>query len=68
MASCEDLKWALWKVWPRDADEPQQWTVQIMDDAPNLQGSPGLYGNARDAEIYLDNILVSPNTGRKRPR
>ena len=49
------------KVWPRDADEPQQWTAEIMDNSPNLQGSPGLYGNARDAEIFLDNITVTPN-------
>jgi hypothetical protein len=49
------------KVWPRDADEPQSWTVQIVDDSPNLQGSPGLYGNARDAEFFLDNLVVIPN-------
>jgi hypothetical protein len=49
------------KLWPRDADEPQSWTVQIVDDSPNLQGSPGLYGNARDAEFFLDNLVVIPN-------
>jgi len=49
------------KVWPRDEAEPEAWTITAEDPAPNLQGSPGLYGNAKDAEIYLDNITVTAN-------
>ncbi len=49
------------KVWPRDQDEPAEWTLEIIDEAPNVSGSPGLYGNAKDAEIYLDNLSVTPN-------
>lgn len=49
------------KVWPRDEEEPAEWTVEMVDEAPNVAGSPGLYGNAKDAEIYLDNITVTPN-------
>ena len=49
------------KVWPRDAKEPDDWTLEFVDPAPNLNGSPGLFGNAKDAEILLDNILVTPN-------
>ncbi len=61
-ASVEDGKAVLkGKVWPRDAVEPDDWTVELVDDAPNVQGSPGLYGNAKDAEITLDNIAVAPN-------
>ena len=48
------------KVWPRDEPEPQEWTVEAIDDTPNESGSPGLYGNAKDAEIFLDNIQVTP--------
>jgi hypothetical protein len=33
----------------------------MVDHAPNLHGSPGLYGHASDAEIYLDNLQVTPN-------
>jgi outer membrane protein assembly factor BamB len=49
------------KVWPRDQDEPADWMITLEDDAPNLTGSPGLFGNASDAEIFLDNITVTPN-------
>lgn len=49
------------KVWPRGTEEPEQWTIQAVDKSPNLNGSPGLYGNAKDAELYLDNITVTPN-------
>ena len=49
------------KVWPRDQEEPAAWTIEAVDESPNLNGSPGLYGNAKDAELYLDNIRVFPN-------
>jgi len=49
------------KVWPRGEKEPRAWTVVATDPSPNRHGSPGLYGNAKDAEIYLDNISVVPN-------
>ena len=49
------------KVWPCDAEEPDGWTLTFVDPAPNLNGSPGLFGNAKDAEILIDNILVTPN-------
>ncbi len=51
----------LGKVWPRDADEPADWTIEAVDPSPQRQGSPGLFGSAKDAEIYLDNIHVTPN-------
>ncbi len=49
------------KVWPRDQKEPEAWTIEVTDESPNFNGSPGLYGNAKDAEIYLDNIRVYAN-------
>lgn len=49
------------KVWPRDEEEPKEWTVTARDESPNLNGSPGLYGNAKVAELYLDNLEVVPN-------
>jgi hypothetical protein len=50
------------KVWIRGQSEPEAWTVEATDESPNLTGSPGLYGEASDAEIFLDNIRVFPNT------
>ena len=47
--------------WRRGETEPKDWTVQMVDHSPNLHGTPGLYGNCPDAEICLDNVIVTPN-------
>lgn len=47
------------KVWPRGTAEPQEWMIEATDATPNLVGSPGLFGNASDAEFYIDNVMVS---------
>jgi hypothetical protein len=49
------------KVWKRGEPEPQQWTVEAVDEEPNVMGSPGLFGNAQVSEIYIDNISVTNN-------
>ncbi|MFO0872276.1 MAG: PQQ-binding-like beta-propeller repeat protein, partial [Pirellulales bacterium] len=49
------------KVWPRDEKEPEGWLVELEDTRPNTHGSPGLFGNATNAEIFLDNVIVTPN-------
>ena len=49
------------KVWIRGKPEPDRWTIEALDETPNLTGSPGLFGNAKDAEIFLDNIHVVQN-------
>ncbi|MCC9654342.1 PQQ-like beta-propeller repeat protein [Rhodopirellula sp. JC737] len=49
------------KVWPRDKVEPSEWTVTATDEAPNRSGSPGLFGNATNAEFLIDNVTVQPN-------
>ena len=49
------------KVWPRGSQEPDDWTITAVDESPNLTGSPGLIGNTKDAEFYMDNITVTKN-------
>ncbi|MBW3597287.1 MAG: PQQ-binding-like beta-propeller repeat protein [Planctomycetes bacterium] len=49
------------KVWPKGEEEPAEWLLEAADDVPNVKGAPGLYGNATDAEIFIDNITVTPN-------
>jgi hypothetical protein len=49
------------KAWKKGEPEPSEWTVTGTDEVGNLQGSPGLFGNAGEAEIYYDNITVTPN-------
>jgi outer membrane protein assembly factor BamB len=49
------------KIWKRGDPEPDSWTVEMVDRMPNLHGTPGVYGNTPDAEVHLDNVLVTPN-------
>ena len=49
------------KVWPRGETEPPKWQVTAIDESPNRSGSPGLFGNAKDAEIWIDHVKVYPN-------
>ncbi|MBI2824573.1 MAG: PQQ-binding-like beta-propeller repeat protein [Planctomycetia bacterium] len=52
------------KVWPRGQSEPKEWTIEAVDETPNLTGSPGLFGNASNAELFYDNILVTPASAK----
>ncbi len=49
------------KVWVRGEKEPESWQIEAADKTPNLSGSPGLFGNASDAEFYIDNVQVYSN-------
>jgi hypothetical protein len=49
------------KVWPRDETEPKEWQIEAADSTPNTNGSPGLFGNATDAEFFIDNVKVTAN-------
>jgi hypothetical protein len=61
-ASVEDGKAVLrGKVWPRDETEPAEWMITGEDHVPNVIGSPGLFGNAKDAELFYDNLTVTRN-------
>ena len=48
------------KVWRRADVEPDDWTLQMVDETPHHQGSPGIYANA-PFEIFFDNIRVYEN-------
>ncbi|HVJ81109.1 MAG TPA: PQQ-binding-like beta-propeller repeat protein, partial [Planctomycetia bacterium] len=49
------------KVWPKGETEPEAWNLELADDAPNRNGSPGFYGNAQNSEISIDNVKVFAN-------
>ena len=53
------------KVWQRDAAEPKEWTVVAEDPRPVVQGSPGVYGNVKKAELFYDNFKVYNNDAGK---
>jgi outer membrane protein assembly factor BamB len=48
------------KVWLASESEPAAWMIERIDPIPNLQGAPGLFGNAL-AEILFDNLKVYAN-------
>jgi len=47
------------KAWKRDTEEPPEWSIEWTDSPANVNGSPGLFGNAKDAEIFIDNVVVT---------
>jgi len=56
------------KIWPRDEDEPGEWTITLKDPNPTFEGSPGIQGysagttdSSEGTLIYWDNITVTPN-------
>ncbi|MEX2316920.1 MAG: PQQ-binding-like beta-propeller repeat protein [Pirellulales bacterium] len=49
------------KIWRRGDPEPNGWAVEMIDTMPNLHGTPGVFGKTEVAEVYLDNLLVTPN-------
>ena len=49
------------KVWSRGEKEPSKWSIEAVDETPNLVGSPGFYGDATNAEVYIDNVRVTAN-------
>jgi outer membrane protein assembly factor BamB len=55
------------KVWPKSQSEPSAWTLEIEDPRPEPSGSPALYGyatgilgNKTGAEVYYDNVSLTP--------
>lgn len=56
------------KAWKRGEDEPKEWMVTATDDVPSENGSPGFFGNAKDAEIFYDNIKVMSNESDSEPK
>lgn len=49
------------KAWKKGDQEPAEWTVTAEDVPGEHHGSPGFFGNAKDAEIFYDNITVTAN-------
>jgi outer membrane protein assembly factor BamB len=61
-ASVEDGQAVLrGKVWERDKPEPAEWLIEAKDPSPNVTGSPGLFGNSTNGEIFYDNLSVTSN-------
>lgn len=48
------------KAWPANEAEPSAWMIEMIDQIPNREGAPGIFGNGL-AELYFDNIKVYAN-------
>lgn len=50
------------KVWPRDAAEPAEWTIEAKHDMAHRRGAPGIFGFSPQPRfrVYVDNIEVTP--------
>ena len=48
------------KVWPRDEEEPAEWTLTAEDPHPIRSGSPGLLGYSPSVVSY-DNVRITSN-------
>jgi len=46
------------KAWKQGDPEPEEWTLEVVDPHPNLEGSPGLYVYNL-ADSYYDNVIVT---------
>lgn len=51
------------KVWPRDEEEPSEWTIEAEHANAHKKGAPGLIGFSPQSRfsVYVDNIKVTPN-------
>lgn len=51
------------KAWPRDEDEPSEWTIEVEHQNAHPRGAPGIFGFSPQNQhpVYIDNILVTPN-------
>lgn len=49
------------KAWPRDEDEPEEWTLEVELDYVHPQGAPGIYAFTAQNQhkVYLDNIVLT---------
>lgn len=55
------------KVWKKGEAEPAEWTITGEDAMANTNGSPGLFADAKNAEVFYDNLTVYPNTEAAAP-
>ncbi|MDG1324257.1 MAG: PQQ-binding-like beta-propeller repeat protein [Opitutales bacterium] len=51
------------KAWPKSAEEPDKWTIEVAHDSPHLQGAPGVYAMSPQSKkkVYFDNLSIRYN-------
>lgn len=51
------------KAWPKDGEEPAEWTIEVPVADAHEKGAPGIYGFAVNGQyrVYMDNIAITRN-------
>ena len=51
------------KAWPKDEEEPEEWTLEIEHANAHRHGAPGIYAMSPQSKkkVYIDNISVTQN-------
>jgi len=56
------------KVWPRDAEEPAGWSLEVTDDCPNTEGAASVYAYSTGTtpgsdgpRTFFDNLRIYKN-------
>ena len=51
------------KAWPKSAEEPETWTIEVSHNNPHLQGAPGVYAMSPQSKkkVYFDNLSINYN-------
>jgi outer membrane protein assembly factor BamB len=48
------------KAWPREEEEPDQWTLEVKHSRPHTQGASGIYALSPQSKkkVYFDNLKI----------
>ena len=51
------------KVWPKEEEEPDSWTLEVEHNNAHVKGAPGIYAMSPQSKkkVYIDNISISQN-------
>jgi hypothetical protein len=51
------------KAWPKDEQEPAEWTIVVEHENAHKNGAPGIYAMSPQSKrkVYIDNISVIQN-------
>ena len=51
------------KAWPKEREEPSEWTLVALHDKAHTRGAPGLFGFSPQSQhrVYVDDVNMAPS-------